>query len=186
MFPVAPSFAAAVVAVAVALPADHVSHDPQGRTPSPVLRVRVTGEPTMKLSDYVHNELTAQCSNPDDCEGAARDDVQLSQEDMETWRSRDFENRMRVLRNEQQPATKPRYTALGFKKSRVPDDIFKIMWDRYKTGEEITEPWPKSDCHTNFFEVRGWAGSWGGCRAVADTPFVPFYSIRSRCSRPPP
>ncbi len=78
----------------------------------------------------------------------------IGMQDMETWRGRDFENRMRVLRNEQQPATKPRYTALGFKKTRVPDDIFKIMWDRYKTGEEITEPWPKSDCHTNFFEAR--------------------------------
>ena len=75
---------------------------------------------------------------------------------METWKSRDYENRMRVLRNEQQPSTKPRYTALGFKKTRVPDDVFQIMWDRYKTGEEITEPWPKSDCHTNFFEVRFW------------------------------
>lgn len=76
---------------------------------------------------------------------------------METWRGRDMENRMRVLRNELQPASKPRYTALGFKKSRVPDDVYQIMWNRYKTGERVTEPWPKSDCHTNFFEVRACA-----------------------------
>lgn len=72
---------------------------------------------------------------------------------METWRGRDAENRNRVLRNEKQPGTKPRYTALGFKKTRVPEDVFQIMWARYKTGEEITEPWPKTDCHTNFFEA---------------------------------
>lgn len=72
---------------------------------------------------------------------------------METWRGRDFENRFRVQRNEKQPASKPRYTALGFKKTRVPDEVFQIMWDRYKTAQEVTEPWPKSDCHTNFFEA---------------------------------
>lgn len=110
---------------------------------------------------------------------------------METWKGRDYENRMRVLRNEQQPATKPRYTALGFKKSRVPDDVFKIMWDRYKTGEEITEPWPKSDCHTNFFEVRRPSTfGWGyGIDCLQPSRSRPIYyppSILPNRSRPPP
>lgn len=47
---------------------------------APVLRVRMTGAPSLKLSDFVHNDATKQCSNPDDCEGAARDEVQFIEE----------------------------------------------------------------------------------------------------------
>lgn len=53
---------------------------PQGRSSTPVLRVRMTGETALKLSDYVHNDMTRQCSNPDDCEAAASDEVQVNQE----------------------------------------------------------------------------------------------------------
>ena len=73
---------------------------------------------------------------------------------MEIWKNRDWGNRARIIRNEEQPQTKPRYTALGFKKARIPEDLYKIMWERYKAGPQIVEPWPKSDCHTNFYEVR--------------------------------
>lgn len=47
---------------------------------APVLRVRMTGEPSLRLSDFVHDEVTQQCSNPDECGRAASDEVQLSSE----------------------------------------------------------------------------------------------------------
>lgn len=46
----------------------------------PVLRVRMTGAPTMRLSDFVFNDMTGQCMNPDDCENTASDEVQLNVE----------------------------------------------------------------------------------------------------------
>jgi len=144
-----------------------ISHQP-GAGPEAFLRVRVDGlETTLRLSDYLASDATKQCANPLDCsagvvgaipvnvnnEHGSTDDVQTAVEDMEVWRNRDYENRARVLRNEDQPQTKPRYTALGFKKARIPSDIYQVMLNRYKTGERISEPWPKSDCHTNFFEA---------------------------------
>ena len=144
-----------------------VSHRP-GAGSETFLRVRVDGsETTLRLSDYLANDASRQCANPLDCSAGATgavpmnvnneygssDDVQTAAEDMEIWRNRDSENRARVVRNENQPQTKPRYTPLGFKRARIPDDIYEMLLHRYNTGERTWEPWPKSDCHTNFFEA---------------------------------
>ncbi len=139
------------------------SHQKGGAGSAAILRLRVDGvDNALRLSDFVHNDAAQECANPAECGAGminvnnahgSTDDLQTVQEDMEIWRSRDWENRARVLRNEDQPQTKPRYTPLGFKRARIPEDIYQLMWNRYKTGERITEPWPKSDCHTNFFEA---------------------------------
>ncbi|EWM21003.1 hypothetical protein Naga_100081g21 [Nannochloropsis gaditana] len=143
-----------------------VSHQP-GSEPRQFLRVRVDGSTnTLRLSDFLTEEANQQCLNPQDCgaktvttlpnvnnQHGSTDDVQLVEEDMNIWRGRDVENKGRVVRNEVQPKTKPRYTALGFKKTRIPDAVYQVLLNRYHSGEHILEPWPKSDCHTNFFEA---------------------------------
>lgn len=52
----------------------------QGRATDPVLRVRMTGAPTLRLSDYVHNDMTGECTDPDECANSASDEVQLNVE----------------------------------------------------------------------------------------------------------
>lgn len=61
----------------------------------------------------------------------------------------------RIVRNEDQPLTKPRFTKLGFKKARLPEEAYKLLLDHWNQGKDkaVVEPWSKSDCHTNFYEV---------------------------------
>lgn len=94
----------------------------------------------------------------------------------------------RIIRNEEQPQSKPFFTELGFYKTRMPDDIYQLILNRFNVRQHAArtmiarrgetervvsfllllcvcvmmqegkhnptvEPWSKSDCHTNFFEV---------------------------------
>jgi len=76
---------------------------------------------------------------------------------MRDFRQREQNNVDRIVRNQHAPADYPRYTELGIKKGKLPPRAFEILRNRWDSGKDraIIEPWPASDCHTNYYEVGG-------------------------------
>lgn len=66
----------------------------------------------------------------------------------------DATERARVAMNLEQPPTQFNYTEIGFKKTRVPDDIWAEIlkfWEANK-HKEVLEDWPKGNTYVNNWE----------------------------------
>jgi len=44
---------------------------------------------------------------------------------------------------------------VAFASGKLPPQVYQILRDHWEAGKEhaVVEPWSKSDCHTNFYEV---------------------------------
>jgi hypothetical protein len=60
----------------------------------------------------------------------------------------------RLEMNRNQPATQHNYTEIGFKKLRLPDDVFQQLVEFYNTykDSEKTESWPPGNTYVNHWE----------------------------------
>ena len=66
----------------------------------------------------------------------------------------DSTERARMEMNIEQPGNQHNYTELGFKKTRVPDEIFKDILTFYEEhkNEEKLENWPRGNTYVNNWE----------------------------------
>ena len=62
--------------------------------------------------------------------------------------------RARIAMNLRQPATQHNYTEIGFKKTRVPPDVWAIVSKFYEDNKhkEHMEEWPPGNTYTNNWE----------------------------------
>ena len=66
----------------------------------------------------------------------------------------DSTERARMEMNLEQPGNQHNYTELGFKKTRVPDEIFKdilTFYEEHKNDEKL-ENWPRGNTYVNNWE----------------------------------
>jgi prolyl 4-hydroxylase len=67
----------------------------------------------------------------------------------------DGTERARMEMNRDQPATQHNYTEIGFKKMRVPEELFKNILAFYTENKdkEKVESWPAGNTYVNHWEV---------------------------------
>jgi hypothetical protein len=70
------------------------------------------------------------------------------------WRDRENSNQQRLMLNEQQPARVPKFTEVGFLKSRVPEGIWGEIQAYYRQNrhKEVREGWRVGDAYVNHWE----------------------------------
>ncbi|KAG5178579.1 hypothetical protein JKP88DRAFT_79394 [Tribonema minus] len=90
--------------------------------------------------------------NIENCGIVERKEVELDEEEI---RAREQNEKFRVRNNVQQPVGLPRFTDVGFKKIRVPDDVWDMLVTYYRQNKQNPkiERWGKGNVYTNNLEA---------------------------------